>query len=435
MHSNDIADEINRLAELGLVDRLAERRQSIYRKHVADFSRQLRPRVAQALVLEAEVVAEQWFHSIESMVGWLLASEAEEDSAVSYVNSEQSYLSATSREHILAKVTEISRHRPDAIADEEIEEHAVELAQLLLSNWLCLLEQALIDAPAGEYVQLEYKALPPLADPSALSRGCEAYALAVDDCIAALLAYQDSLVMVNSTVDISADIQLYRHIDGRWYAFRGSSSIMTVLRDLDAAENSPENELEIAYHLMSCRMADHLVPKAISMGASPEIDTEKLKRLVMMAARRVIEGDRKQQRNERVGYYHYAGRVTHGQSSVKNLCKGDRLAKNVGGMVRNLLLGTEDLPHPNMRHSAEWKYNVGELNSADLYLVSVSAIHMAGWITQHGGICNLYNERPNGSAERWLVKSTMRIAEDIRKDGVSLHAILGDYVRTSMSGN
>lgn len=418
MHSKDIAEEIDRLSGLGLVDHASERRQSIYRRHVAAFSRQLRPSVAQALEVEARRLAEEWLDNVESMVGWLLKPEADEGAETLQGRHHESHLTDMGKEHLIATISASLQENPGKVTDEEIEEHAVELAQLLLSNWVGILEQAFADAPGQAVVLLEYKALPPQTDPNALGRGCEAYALAVDDCVKALLTYQESLVSPGSKVDISADIQLHRSTDGRWHAFRSGSEI--VLRDA-AAEISAEQRREAAYHRITCRMADDLMPRVVGMRSSSDIDTERVKRLVMMAARDVVV---RQQRNERMSSCKHHGRAVHLQQYGKNATKdemqgssrGDKLARNVGNMVRLLLQGEAEATSWKPPQSHNWIHSVGRLNSADLCFVALPAVCMAEWMVRHNATTGIDEDRPEGDTEKWLVKSAARIAQTIRSE-------------------
>ncbi len=416
--------EILRLSSLGLVEHSADRRQAIHHKHVEAFSEQLRPMIERALKEEADFVAKEWFEQAEKIALWLIGPDAVEASSVSPVSgvglppissgadssSPSRLLSTSARESIHVRVSESLRRGANEVTQDEIEEHSIELAQLLLSNWIGVLEQALHDAPTREPIALEFKALPPQAEPSLLSRGCEAFSLPVEDCIKALLAYQDCLAGSDEAAELSASIKLHRAVDGRWRVLR-SDSEDELWQVIPAIETHTENSAEAAYLRISYDMADHLVSRIVSMGSEPDIDAQTVKKLVFEVANHAVK---ERQRCARMACMKSENKFSAESLRNKNISKGARLAKNVCEMVR-----VEWGERASPRRAGGVKVPdvlrvLGNLNPANLYFVSLPATELVEWMyMQDVTVLGAERYKPNGSGEKWVLESTKAIVADI----------------------
>lgn len=105
-----------------------------------------------------------------------------------------------------------------AVDDEEVKEHAADLARLLISNWFAALEES-VETQPDEAVKLEYRAFPPTASPGIVTEGCEGFALPAELAISKVFEYQQTLARMGESVALSPIVSLYRSKKGPWYAF------------------------------------------------------------------------------------------------------------------------------------------------------------------------------------------------------------------------
>jgi hypothetical protein len=148
----------------------------------------------------------------------------------------------------------LKTHRLDP-SDAEIEEHATDLARLLISNWFAILEDAASERP-HQLIELAYRGLPLTAAPNALTEGCEAFAPPVEQSFAALAEYQKQLVKPGSSVALSPLVHLHLAESGQWYAFVPENArLLTELRTRKPVQRPLEDAVT--------RFADVFSPVAI----------------------------------------------------------------------------------------------------------------------------------------------------------------------------
>lgn len=197
--------ELERLRSLLKPDRAAfVERQTLHEQHVRTFVDQVRSSVRLALEQEgAAEVASLWMDDARRMLSqWIvLPSEVGKAAHPPGSRDAERLLQAELAATLTTQAAEPS--------EVEVEDHATELVQLLLSNWFSLLEHALQDEDVG-LLALDFDALPPQAQPGAVLAGCEAFALPPLAAAKALRAYQRSLAQEGVVVTLSPTLHLLR---------------------------------------------------------------------------------------------------------------------------------------------------------------------------------------------------------------------------------
>lgn len=197
--------ELERLRSLLKPDRATfVERQAFHEHHVRAFVDQVRSSVRLALEQEgAAEVASMWMDDARRMLSqWIvLPSEVGGAAHPSGSSDAERQLQAELAATLTAQAAEPS--------EVEVEDHATEMVQLLLSNWFSLLEHALQGQDVG-LLALDFDALPPQARPGAVLAGCEAFALPPLAAAKALRAYQHSLAREGVVVTLSPTLHLLR---------------------------------------------------------------------------------------------------------------------------------------------------------------------------------------------------------------------------------
>lgn len=222
--------ELERMSALLKPDPAAfEARKAMHELHVLAFVDQLRPAVRKALEEEGQAeVAGDWIEDArQTIVRWLaLPANVHETSTLDAERQLQEALT----DDLVAEAAKPT--------DEEVEDHATELAQLLLSNWFAMLEHALQDQ-GGELLALDFDALPLRARPAEVLQGCEAFALPALAAATALRDYQRSLMQDNSIVALSPTLHLLR-ARGEWRVARTRQRAEAALQQQTRAQPMQE---------------------------------------------------------------------------------------------------------------------------------------------------------------------------------------------------
>ncbi|MGY4829190.1 hypothetical protein ACVNIS_11475 [Sphaerotilaceae bacterium SBD11-9] len=187
------------------------RRTALHKQHVRALGAYLRPAVAVALKEEsAKLLAEEWVaEARQALSRWLLQTNAEE--------KPEDVLARGQAERELQTELAIDLVELASTPTEtEIDEHTVELAQLLLSNWIGHLEHGLQDSSDGRLRDL-VNAMPPKVPPSAVLVGVEAFALPVAVTSQLLAEHQQALAASRDVIEMTPTVSLF-HLAGRWYA-------------------------------------------------------------------------------------------------------------------------------------------------------------------------------------------------------------------------
>lgn len=182
-------------------------RAALFEQHVADFAVQLRAPVRRALKREGRtLIAGQWIADAVRVVRQHFAPLALDDGDRSAeIRAVQSDLALQLRLAVLS------------VPNVEVEEHATQLAQLLLSNWFGLLEHAMQDHET-DVIDLNVDGLPKTARLDAVLHGVAAYAISPSAAVAALRRYQRTLA-VGSKTALSPTLHLIRAEQG-WQVAR-----------------------------------------------------------------------------------------------------------------------------------------------------------------------------------------------------------------------
>lgn len=212
--------ELERMnAGLGFDPADLEARRALHDRHVNEFSSQLRSRVREALENEGQsLVAGDWIADAERLVRQHFAPPP--------LSGDQRRAAARAEQSDLAHQL---RDAAVSVPEEEVEEHATELAQLLLSNWFGLLEHAMQDNPV-HLIELDMDALPKTAHLDAVLQGCAAFALPALSAATALRQYQRGFAL-DSITPLSPTLHLVRAGSG-WQLSRTYEGAR---RALDAA--------------------------------------------------------------------------------------------------------------------------------------------------------------------------------------------------------
>ena len=187
------------------------RRAALHVQHVRALSARLRPAVAIALTEEsARLLADGWIDKASqalshSLLQALVADVADKISTRKPADPEL-------RTELAVNLGPLAANPTDA----EVDEHTIELAQLLLSNWIGHLEHSLQDAPNGR-LELLVDAMPPTARPGADLEGAEGFALSVDAAAQVLAAYRLELAASQKVVELTPSVSIF-HAVGRWFA-------------------------------------------------------------------------------------------------------------------------------------------------------------------------------------------------------------------------
>lgn len=199
-------------AELDFDPAELQEREALHEQHVTALAMRLRQPVREALEAEAaRVMPEGWMADAE-LLGRLDAAHVAEHDAQNSLGPSTIHIGLQQM-----------RHRVASVCDGEVEEHATQLAQLLLSNWFGLLEHAMQDQEA-ELLDLDLDALPRTASSDAVLRGCAAFALPPSSALDVLLAYRRGFP-VGSTTALSPTLHLTRSADG-WQVARASKPVL-----------------------------------------------------------------------------------------------------------------------------------------------------------------------------------------------------------------
>lgn len=225
---NSLRRELDRMnADLAFGAADLEARRALSNRHVADFVSQLRPRVREALENEGQsLIAGDWVADAERIVRQHLSVRSTVDERMAAARAEQADLAGQLREAAVS------------VPDDEVEEHATELAQLLLSNWFGLLEHSMQD-DAEDLLDLDMDALPRTAHLDAVLQGCAAFALPALSAATALRQYQRGFAP-NSITVLSPSLHLVRS-QGGWQVARTRERAGRALRSPQAAAHSIES--------------------------------------------------------------------------------------------------------------------------------------------------------------------------------------------------
>jgi hypothetical protein len=102
--------------------------------------------------------------------------------------------------------------------EEFVDSQAMELGQLLLSNWMSTLEHALDDKE--RILVLDAQAWPISCLQDSREEGVLAFPLAPPVAMGALHSYRDSLLPTTGSVLLSPSLELFRSADGEWSVAR-----------------------------------------------------------------------------------------------------------------------------------------------------------------------------------------------------------------------
>ena len=225
--------ELERLRSLLKPDRATfVERQAFHEHHVRAFVDQVRSSVRLALEQEgAAEVASMWMDDARRMLSqWIvLPSEVGGAAHPSGSSDAERQLQAELAATLTAQAAEPS--------EVEVEDHATEMVQLLLSNWFSLLEHALQGQDVG-LLALDFDALPPQARPGAVLAGCEAFALPPLAAAKALRAYQHSLAREGVVLTLSPTLHLLR-MRNEWQVASSHQLALASLRQQETIREQP----------------------------------------------------------------------------------------------------------------------------------------------------------------------------------------------------
>lgn len=196
------------------------RRTALLQQHVRALGARLRPAVADALGVEsAQLMAEGWVaEARQALSRWLLQTKAEE--------TPEDVLARERAERELQTELAVDLAALASTPTEaEIDDHTVELAQLLLSNWIGRLEHALQDSSNGRLQDL-VDAMPPDAQPRAVLEGVEAFALPVGRTSQLFAEHQQVMAASHDVIEMTPTVSLF-HLTGRWYAAQRHSDAVS----------------------------------------------------------------------------------------------------------------------------------------------------------------------------------------------------------------
>jgi hypothetical protein len=194
-----------------------ERREELFAGQVTELAKRLLPAVSHALTQEAtSEVAEEWLNeasqALRAAVPELPAdaeSSPEFQSALKKMRAELGQ--SLSKDLIVPTAT-------------EIEEHAQELAQLLLGNWFAILEHIQAD-DSREAISLTVNGIPQAVDQSELYEGVEGFAVPKSQLTVHFLDYISSLAHAGPVMELAPD---------RFLVFKGAERFL--VRSREAAE-------------------------------------------------------------------------------------------------------------------------------------------------------------------------------------------------------
>lgn len=204
-----LGSELDRMnTELDFDPEEFQAREALYQRHVADLVALLRAPVRQALLDEGHSVdAGEWVSHIERLEHQHFASPIHSaDEGLAGARNAQGDLGQRLREAVAS------------VSDAEVEGHATQLAQLLLSNWLGLLEHAMQDHPNDGVLELDADGLPMTANLDAVLQGAAAYVLSPEAAAIGLRQYREGFA-VGSITALSPTLQLVRGQRG-WHVAR-----------------------------------------------------------------------------------------------------------------------------------------------------------------------------------------------------------------------
>ncbi len=215
--------ELERMnAGLGFDPAELEAHRALHDRHVNEFASQLSPHVREALENEGQsLVAGDWIADAERLVRQHFAPQpVSGDERMAAARAEQADLAQQLRDAAVS------------VPEAEVEEHATELAQLLLSNWFGLLEHAMQDNGADP-LELDMDALPKTAHLDAVLQGCAAFALPALSAATSLRQYQKGFAL-DSITPLSPTLHLARAGSG-WQVSRTHEGARRALQAARAA--------------------------------------------------------------------------------------------------------------------------------------------------------------------------------------------------------
>ena len=184
------------------------RKGAIFDRQVAEFASVLKPEVQAALKAEScSEVAAEWIAEARRGLATLVPElpdglELRED-----FKQAAQQLQADLRRNLETSVLEPG--------EEEIEEHAHELAQCVLGNWFAILEHAKQDHP-GRALSLDFCGLPTTVERQSVYEGIEAFVVPRPDVTSKFEGYVRGLDREGQAVELAPDLYLVVR-DGQRY--------------------------------------------------------------------------------------------------------------------------------------------------------------------------------------------------------------------------
>ena len=237
--------ELERVRQVYQPDEEAfQQRLALNTQHVQEFTEILRPLVHEALTAESKLeVALEWKEQASLLAARMLSGNTGTDA-----QREQA-----ERELTQELAAQLAHGDPQPTV-AEIEAHAIELAQLLLSNWTALLEHALEDSPRLELVS----ALPSTSPAESLVAGVEAFVLDVLSAGLALSTYQQALADREEVVALTPTVHIFS-VANQWRATR-------TRRDADAwlaeMQRACDEEAQAAFKRAAEKVMNKITPLA-----------------------------------------------------------------------------------------------------------------------------------------------------------------------------
>ena len=211
-----LQQERDRLAAVAADPRYLERKQQLFEQRSSELADRLMPDVRGRLNEEAtSEVADAWLNEAREVLRGLVSDKPESSAAFQQaLHQSRTELSKSLSKELIAP------------SEAEIDAHAQELAQLVIGNWLAILEQAPADREA---IALTVNGLPERVEQLELYEGIEAFVVPRSQVTVRFLEYVDSLSKSGSIVEL---------VPNRFLAFKGGESYFA--RTREAAERIVE---------------------------------------------------------------------------------------------------------------------------------------------------------------------------------------------------
>ncbi len=195
--TNHLQAELARVRKVhGIDEHQHRRRRELHEQHTLALSTKLRPSVQNALLSEAlQDVGAEWIELAASILREQVDLGADDGLLA---QAEQELIADVAR----SLATENRQPDPD-----EIEDHAVELAQLLLSNWSALLEHALEDSQDGRVTLVDR--LPDSALFGQDVAGIEGFAVSAADAMRVFSQFQTDLVEQGAVAELTPTVHVF----------------------------------------------------------------------------------------------------------------------------------------------------------------------------------------------------------------------------------